>query len=128
MLINQAFAQTLDTAAAVPAVTDAVITAAGVPDTTTALLWNAGFIAVMVFFFYFLLIRPQQVRYRLHDGMLKALKKGEKIILQSGLIATIHEIKPGEPEAVVDLSDSVRVRIMRSAIAGRYEDFTDEKK
>jgi preprotein translocase subunit YajC len=113
MLINQAFAQISETAAPI---------AAAVPDTGNVILWNIGFVAVMVGLFYLLLIRPQQSRYREHANMLKALKKGDKVVLQSGMIATIHEIQPEGQEAVVDLYEGVRSRVMRSAIAGKYED------
>lgn len=127
MLINQAFAQTVEDAVekTTAAATDA--TAAAAATVTPAaesdvLLWNIGLLIALVGLFYLLLIRPQQSRYREHSTMIKALKKGDKIVLQSGMIATIHEIHADQQEAVVDLYEGVRSRILRSAIAGRYED------
>lgn len=122
MLINDAFAET-----AAVATTAASIPAPAAAQAEGMVLWNIGFIVVMVFLFYVLLIRPQQVRFRQHDSMLKALKKGDRVVLQSGLIVTIHDYQGDKDEATVDLNDNVRVKIMRSAIAGRYEDYISQK-
>lgn len=92
------------------------------PSGTEMLLWNAGFIAVMVVMFYLLLIRPQQNRYKEHAALLKTLKKGDKVVLQSGMIATVDHVNDNQ-EMTVDLGSGQKVHIFRSAIAGKYEDY-----
>ena len=120
MFISTALAAASDTAA--PVATKAAAAGAPAPDGGAVLMWNVGFIAVMVFMFYLLLIRPQQVRYREHSSMIKALKKNDKIVLQSGMIAVIDKIEDGSDEVVVDLHEGNKVKVLRSAIAGRYDE------
>lgn len=92
------------------------------PSSTEMLMWNVGFVVVMIVLFYMLLIRPQQNRYKEHAEMIKKLAKGDKVILQSGMIAVIDHIADGAQEAVVELSPGQKVHIVRSAIAGRYDE------
>jgi preprotein translocase subunit YajC len=133
MLINQAFASD-----AIPVASDvakgatstASASTVGVPtppDSTDLLLWNVGFVVVMIFLFYLLLIRPQQSRYREHAGMLGGLKRGDKIVLQSGMIATIDNINKDNDEVTVEIGSGVKVQILRAAIAGTYAEIARKK-
>ncbi len=111
--------------------TDAVTMTAPVPppqmDATTGLLWNVGFIALMVVMFYLLLIRPQQKRMQEHNTMVKALKKGDKVVLQSGMIGTIDHISNDSPELTIAFVDGHKAVVLRSAIAGTYESVVPKK-
>lgn len=117
MLIHPAFADETSTATA-PAT---AMPTATPPSGTEMLLWNVGFVVLMIVMFYLLLIRPQQSRYREHADMVKALKKGDKVVLQSGMIATIDHVGEGQ-EMTVDLGHGQKVQIFRSAIAGKYDE------
>ncbi len=76
----------------------------------------------MVVMFYLLLIRPQQKRMQEHNNMVKALKKGDKVVLQSGMIGTIDHIPTdNSPELTVAFIDGHKAVVLRSAIAGTYE-------
>ncbi len=66
--------------------------------------------------FYFLLIRPQQRRNKEHKQMLDALRRGDKIVTNGGLIGTVAKVVDGE-EVQVDIAEGVRVRVMRQMIA-----------
>lgn len=57
--------------------------------------------------FYFLIMRPQAKRQREHDEMVKALKRGDKIVTSSGL----H----GEISKVVD-DDVIEVKIAENTV------------
>lgn len=103
------------------ATTAASASATPPPGGAEMLLWNVGFVAIMIIMFYLLLIRPQQNRYKEHAQMIKGLKKSDKIVLQSGLIATIDHVGEGQ-EMTVDLGHGQKVQIFRSAIAGKYDD------
>lgn len=96
-------------------------------DSTTGLLWNVGFIAIMVVMFYLLLIRPQQKRMQEHTNMVKALKKGDKVVLQSGMIGTIDSATDGSPEMTIAFVDGHKAVVLRSAIAGTYESIVPKK-
>jgi preprotein translocase subunit YajC len=67
--------------------------------------------------FYFLIIRPQQKRMKEHQGMMNALKKGDRIVTGGGIIGTVVHAPEGASEITVDLTDSVRVSVLRATIA-----------
>lgn len=80
---------------------------------------------LMFVIFYFLLIRPQQKRAKAHRDMLDALKRGDKIITQGGLIGTIAEIS--KEEVVITCGDA-NLRMTRAAIGGLVQEPAKEEK
>lgn len=70
---------------------------------------------VMVAVFYFLLIRPQLRQKKERDAMLGALKKGDRIVTQGGVFATIVNINADSYE--VKLNEETKVKIRKSAVA-----------
>ncbi len=69
--------------------------------------------------FYFLVIRPQQKQAKAHKEMLDALKKGDKIITNGGLICEV--VKPEEDFIKVKLNDDTIVRVSRDFIAKKVD-------
>lgn len=65
--------------------------------------------------FYFFLIRPQQKKAQQHREMLGALRRGDKIVTNGGLIGTITKIV-NEREVQLEISENVRVRVIRGMI------------
>lgn len=65
--------------------------------------------------FYFLLIRPQSKERQRHDAMLKALKKGDEIVTNGGLIGTVVHVE--ENRLTVRTGENTRVTVDRSRIA-----------
>jgi len=110
--ISQAYAAA---PAAVPAA------AATAPSAGEAFVMNMGLILVLVVMFYLLLIRPQQKRFKQHQEMISALKKGDKILTSGGLIGTIDTITEGSNEVVVDLGNGLKVTALRSTIQSHSE-------
>ncbi len=70
---------------------------------------------LMFVVFYFLLIRPQQKKAKEHKSMLDALKKGEHIVTNSGMLARIVDID-GDV-LVIDLGKT-EAKILRGYVAG----------
>ena len=66
--------------------------------------------------FYFLLIRPQQKKAKLHREMLGNLRRGDRIVTNGGLIGSITRV-PNETELIVEIADGVKVRVLRGMIA-----------
>ena len=66
---------------------------------------------------YFLLIRPQQKKVKQHQAMVEALRRGDQVITQGGIIGKISKVKDGEGEVEVEIADGVKVRVMRATIA-----------
>ena len=85
---------------------------------------DAGMMSVIVQFaplvlifvlFYFLMIRPQQKRMKAHQAMLKALKRGDEVVLSNGMVGKVTRVE--ENEAMVDIAQGVSVRVVRAMIA-----------
>lgn len=83
---------------------------------------NFLLLGALFFIFYFVLIKPQQKRLKQHQDMMKALKKGDRVVTNGGLIGTIIKFE-GDDVAVLEVAQSVRVRIAKSAIS----EVTDNK-
>lgn len=49
--------------------------------------------------------------------MVEALRRGDQVITQGGIIGKISKVKDGEGEIEVEIADGVKVRVVRSSIA-----------
>ena len=56
---------------------------------------------------YFLLIRPQQQKAKQHQKMVEALRRGDQVITQGGLIGKVLKVKD-DNEIEVELSEGVK--------------------
>ena len=65
---------------------------------------------------YFLLIRPQQKKVKQHQGMVTAMRRGDQVVTQGGLIGKVVKVKE-DNELEVELSEGVKVRVVQSTIA-----------
>ncbi|HEX8471930.1 MAG TPA: preprotein translocase subunit YajC [Brevundimonas sp.] len=72
------------------------------------------FVAIFVLF-YFLLIRPQQKRAKEHAALISAVKRGDTIVLSSGLIGKVTRVE--DAEVNVEIAPSVNVRVVKGMIA-----------
>ncbi len=81
---------------------------------------------VMFAVFYFLLIRPQQKKAKDHQKMLNAIQKGAEIVTNGGLVGRVTGIS--DKTLTIEVSEKVRVRVLRSQIGGLYGADNVEKK
>jgi preprotein translocase subunit YajC len=95
MFATPAFAQTGDTAAAL-----------------------STFIPLVLIFviMYLLLIRPQQRKMREHRAMVEALRRGDQVLTQGGIVGKVTKVKE-DGELEVEIAEGVRVRVVRSTVA-----------
>lgn len=77
-----------------------------------------GLLPLVVIFglFYFLFIRPQQKQQKERDNMLKALKEGDKVVMVSGVYATVSKVEDGGDVLRLQIADGVNVKAARSAV------------
>lgn len=73
-------------------------------------------ILLMIFVFYFLMIRPQQKRENKKRAMQDSLKRGDKIVTLSGIIGTVHKVI-SKDEISVEIAEGVRIRMLKSSVA-----------
>ncbi len=65
---------------------------------------------------YFLLIRPQQKKLKDHKAMVEAMRRGDQVVTQGGLIGKVAKVKDDD-EIEVELAQGVKVRVVKSTIA-----------
>ena len=65
--------------------------------------------------FYFLLIRPQQKKAKEHKNMVGALKKGDEIITNGGILAKITEVE--ESFMTCKIAENVEIKVQSQAVS-----------
>mgnify|MGYP000961995192 FL=1 len=78
----------------------------------------ASFLPLILIFviMYFLMIRPQQKRAKEHRAMVEALKKGDEVVTQGGLVGKVTAVRDQELE--VEIAPGVKVRVIRATVTG----------
>jgi len=79
----------------------------------------AQFVPLILIFaiMYFLLIRPQQKKVKEHKAMVEALRRGDQVVTQGGILGKVVKVKDGEGEVDVEIAQGVTVRVVRATIA-----------
>ncbi|WP_299352853.1 preprotein translocase subunit YajC [uncultured Shimia sp.] len=65
---------------------------------------------------YFLLIRPQQKKVKEHAAMVDAVRRGDQVVTQGGLIGKVSKVKE-DNEIEVEIAEGVKVRVVKATIA-----------
>jgi preprotein translocase subunit YajC len=69
---------------------------------------------LIIFVFYFLILRPQQKRQKEKQKLLDSIKKGDKVITSAGIYGTIEGIE--DKTVLVKISDTSKVKMERASI------------
>ena len=72
------------------------------------------FAAILVIM-YFLLLRPQQKKQKLHQEMIGAVRRGDTVVTAGGLIGKVPKSTDAS-EVEVEIAANVRVRLARGMI------------
>ncbi|MGE4634724.1 MAG: preprotein translocase subunit YajC [Arenicellales bacterium] len=72
-------------------------------------------LVVIFILFYFLLIRPQQKRAKQHKEMVTALKKGEEIVTNGGLLGKVTDID--DNFITLEIDGGLNVKVQRQSVA-----------
>ena len=72
------------------------------------------FLVAMFVLMYFLLIRPQQKRAKDHKNLLKALKKGDEIVTNGGVVGKVNSVD--ESFATLEIAEGVVVKVQKQGI------------
>jgi preprotein translocase subunit YajC len=98
MLISPAFAQAAGSA------------------TTSSFVQFVPLVLIFVVF-YFLLIRPQQKKLKEHRAMLEAVRRGDRVVTNGGIVGLVTKASPEDRELTVEIAEGVRVKVMRDMIS-----------
>ncbi|GHE03419.1 preprotein translocase subunit YajC [Defluviimonas sp. 20V17] len=95
--------------------TPAFAQAAGSAGATSAL---TSFVPLILIFgiMYFILIRPQQKKVKEHKAMVEAVRRGDQVVTQGGILGKVTKVKD-DGEVEVEIAEGVRVRVIRSTIS-----------
>jgi preprotein translocase subunit YajC len=74
-------------------------------------------LALMLPIFYFLVIRPQQQKTKMHREMVEKVRRGDTVVLGNGFIGKVTKVKEGDAELEIELNEQLRIRVARSSIA-----------
>ncbi len=72
-------------------------------------------IGLMVFAFYFLILRPQRKRQQTLQRTMSELAPGSRVMLGSGLFGTVLSV--GDKQVVLEISPGAELTVLKQAIA-----------
>jgi len=78
---------------------------------STLLMFGAMF-AIL----YFILIRPQQKQQKKHQALLAGLKRGDEVILSSGIIGKVFSVE--DRVVILEVGDKTKLRVLKQAVQG----------
>ena len=78
----------------------------------------ASFLPIILIFvvMYFLMIRPQQKKMKEHRTMVEALRRGDTVLTQGGIVGKVIKVKE-DGEVEVEIAEGVKVRVVKGTIA-----------
>ena len=73
------------------------------------------FFLPLIVLFYFLIFRPQQQRAKQHQTMVTGLKRGDQVVLSSGIIGKVVRVE--DKEVGLEIATGVTVKVVKAMIA-----------
>ncbi len=65
--------------------------------------------------FYFLLIRPQQKKFKQHNDFLSQIKRGDEVLTSSGIFGTIEGLT--DSFVILEIAEDIKIRVLKSQIS-----------
>lgn len=84
------------------------------PSDPNQLIQLIGLPLALFVLFYFLMIRPQQRRMKQHQEMLAGLKRGDNVVLSSGVYGKIVRVE--DATVGVEIATGVTVKVRKAMI------------
>lgn len=77
-----------------------------------------GMLIPMVLVFgimYLLIIRPQQKQMKAHKAMVEALRRGDQVVTQGGIVGKVSKVQE-DGMVEVEIAEGVKVKVLRHTI------------
>jgi preprotein translocase subunit YajC len=71
---------------------------------------------LIIVIMYFLILRPQQRKVKLHQDMVKALRRGDTVVTNGGMVGKVTKVVD-DNIIEIEIADGVRVRHLRSSVS-----------
>jgi preprotein translocase subunit YajC len=75
------------------------------------LVFLGGMLALM----YFFVFRPQQQRAKEHQNQISAIKRGDTVVLSSGVIGKVVRVE--EKELGIEVAQNVTIKVIKSMVS-----------
>ena len=72
--------------------------------------------ALIFVIMYFLILRPQQKRVKSHQELVKAVRRGDTVITNGGLIGKVTKVIDDD-QIEIEIADDVRIRQLRQMLS-----------
>jgi preprotein translocase subunit YajC len=72
----------------------------------------------LIAIFYFLLIRPQQRRAQEQKDMVANIRRGDQVVLASGILCKVKNAKDGDADIDVEIAPGTVVKVIRATVSG----------
>jgi len=82
----------------------------------TSMITSLMPLILIIVIMYFLVLRPQQQRVKQHREMVKALRRGDSVVTNGGLVGKVTKVVDDD-QIEVEIADGVRVRQMRAMVS-----------
>jgi preprotein translocase subunit YajC len=79
------------------------------------MLAQFGFIPLLLVLFYFLMIRPQQQQAKAHRAAIAGVKRGDTVVLSSGLIGKVVRVE--DVEVGLEIAQGITVKVVKERIS-----------
>jgi preprotein translocase subunit YajC len=81
-----------------------------------------GLLPILLIFvvFYFILIRPQQKQAKRQQAFLAALKKGDEVVTQGGIVGTVFVVQ--DRTVTIDVGGGTKLRVVKAQVAGPWRE------
>jgi preprotein translocase subunit YajC len=71
---------------------------------------------MMLGIFYFIVLRPQQQKQKEDRERLEKVRRGDTVVTSGGFVARVSKVTEGSDEIEVELSDTLKVRVLKSSL------------
>jgi preprotein translocase subunit YajC len=88
----------------------------GGPNGSSGMLVQFAPLILIIVIMYFLILRPQQRKVKLHQEMIKALRRGDTVVTNGGLVGKVTKVVD-DNHIEIEISDGVRVRHLRASVS-----------
>jgi preprotein translocase subunit YajC len=81
-----------------------------------------GLLPILLIFvvFYFILIRPQQKQAKQQQSFLAALKKGDEVVTQGGIVGTVFAVE--DRTVTIDVGQGNKLRVVKANVTGAWRE------
>jgi preprotein translocase subunit YajC len=98
-----------------PALAQVLGTTAGGGGSIQDMLLQIAPFAGIAILFYFLMLRPQQQQAKAHRAAISAVKRGDTVVLASGMIGKVVRVE--DAELGLEIAQGVTVKVVKSMVA-----------